>query len=1271
VELPTHPWQRQRYWIASPALQARAGEATGHPLLGVRVSLAGAEAMYEAMLSRAEHSWLYDHRVGDAALMPGAGLGELVRAAGEHRFGGAAVEVLSLVLQAPLVLPEHGGQRVQVLVSEEDGRTGVSVYSRRAEASPEAMWTLHASGEVRRASAGGAGRIDLAAVRGRCTERVEVAQAYEAFASAGLGYGPAFQGLQSLWRGANEAIAEVSLPDGVEGAERYGVHPALLDAAFQSLSGIAQTRALYVPFAMDKVSVHASGATAAAVYVRTRQEESGGASADGLADVTLTDARGHVLVEVVGLHGRAVEAEGLHRAEGIANALYQLGWSASPPPPASAPSGRWVVVAGEQDGVTDDVVERLRTAGAACMRVDIAGLAAALPAEHVVCMWRRVDDGADAAEAAPRLASEGLSIMQLLAKQGQVPRLWWVTRGAVAVTAQEAADVAQASLWGLGRTVMQEHPELACALIDVEDRSGVADQLVCELTSTDGEREIAWRAGERRVARLTRAAGATVPDAENYALATTHKGTLDGLVLAPAGRRRPARGEVEIEVRASGLNFRDVLNALGMYPGEAGPLGSECAGVVIAVGEDIEGVAIGDAVMALAPGSFGRFVVANSRLVARVPSGLSFEQAATIPVAFLTAWYALHDLAGLKAGEQLLVHAAAGGVGMAAVEIAQWIGAEVFGTASAAKWEVVRSLGVKAVAHSRDLSFVEAIRSATGGANVDVVLNALSGKFVDASLSLLGAGGRFIELGKTDIREAAAVSVSHPGVRYRAFDLLEAGIERLAALLASIVEGFAVGRLTPLPVRTFAITEAEVAFRFMAQARHVGKLALVPLRSLRTEGTVLVTGGLGALGLHVARWLAQRGVRHLVLTGRRGRETPGATEAVVELESLGARVTVAAMDVSKGDAVRTLLKAIPADLPLRGVVHAAGVLDDGMLSEQSAERLARVLAPKVGGACHLDALTREADLDFFVLFSSAAGTLGSAGQGGYAAANACLDALAARRRAEGLPAQSLAWGLWTDASSRAAGLASGLDSVQQARLEKSGLSAVDPSQGIALFEAVLGRSEAQLMPVPIELGVLRKAFGEAVPPLWRGLVRAAPPLLAELVVRKPAVAADEKSAKPSKSTRVRDAIIADSTYGHSEFIEGHLREWLAQVLRLPGSRIEGEHRLTDLGVDSLMAIELRNRVYSELGVTVTLATLLSGPTLRELATQLSAQIASSSSEQASMKTALSQYRGAHRELIDRLKEEQPDTLAGVIHQFSEDTVDALLKELNLNGDYDG
>ena len=924
VELPNYPWQRKRYWVEAAATQQRPGQPTGHPLLGVRLSLAGSNTVYESVLTRSEQGWLYDHLVGDQVVMPGAALADLMRAAGEHRLN-AAVEVSSLVLQAPLVLVD-GGNRVQVVLREEADHTEVSVYSQPTDASPGAAWTRYASGEVRAMSVGAATHIDLAAIRARCVDRVEVRDVYEKLSPAGLPYGPSFQGLQALWHGASEAIAEVVLPEGVDGAQRYGVHPVLLDAAFQACLGIARTQALHLPFVMDKLVVHASGVSDALAYVRTRQE-----SEDGfIADVTLTDTRGQVLVDVVGLQGRPLRPASVRDGAGAESGLYQFGWSVSSSPQASAPSGRWLVVAREGDEVAAGIVAELRARGADCVCVDLAGLRAALPAEHVVCLWRRLGDE-PGVEAACRLAGEGLEIVQVLAQQEQAARLWWVTHGAVAVTAQEPANVAQASLWGLGRTVMQEHPELECTLIDIADGPNVVGQLLGEFTAGDAERQIAWRNGERRVARLVRA----------------------------------------VESHASQPLFR-------------------------------------------------------------------------------------------------------------------------------------------------------------------------------------------------------------------------------------------------------------------------------------LDGTVLVTGGLGVLGLNLARWFAARGAKHLLLTGRRGHQTPGAAEAVAALEAFGARVTVAAVDVSDGVAVRALLAAIPSDLPLRGVVHTAGVLDDGVLSEQSVERLARVIAPKVGGACHLDELTRGADLDFFVLFSSVAGTLGSAGQGGYAAANACLDALASRRRAAGLCATSLAWGLWVDASSKAAGLASGLDSAQQARLEKSGLGVIDPSQGLALFEASLGRSEAQLMPVPIDLAQLRKSFGDAVPSLWRELIRA-PRRTAPASARRGAWAR-ELSLLPQER-RLEAAIAA-------------VRGEVARVLSLEGAEaVASERPLKELGLDSLMALELRNALGKLAGTTLPATLAFDYPTPAAIAKYLLENVLSLS-QAASTPAAIIVTRPIDEKLQKRISEIAELSSVELERELSEN-MQLVLKEFGL------
>jgi NADPH:quinone reductase-like Zn-dependent oxidoreductase/NAD(P)-dependent dehydrogenase (short-subunit alcohol dehydrogenase family)/acyl carrier protein len=630
-----------------------------------------------------------------------------------------------------------------------------------------------------------------------------------------------------------------------------------------------------------------------------------------------------------------------------------------------------------------------------------------------------------------------------------------------------------------------------------------------------------------------------------------------------------------------------VLNALGMYPGAPPPLGCECAGIVARVGAGVEAFAVGDRVMALASGGIGRFVSVDARMAARVPAGLSIEQAATVPAVFLTAWYALHDLAKLQRGERLLVHAAAGGVGMAAVQIARSIGAEVFATASASKWDVVRSLGVAHVASSRDTSFALAVKGALGG--VDVVLNSLAGEFVDASLSLLSPGGRFVEMGKTDVRDATAVSAAHPGVTYQAFDLFQTRPDRIAAIFAALVVGFEAGQLKPLPVRTFPITQAESAFRFMAQALHVGKLALVPVRdAIRLDGTALITGGLGALGLEVARDFARRGMRHLVLTGRRGLDTPGAAKAAAELQALGARVTVAAVDVADRDALARVVAAIPADLPLRAVVHSAVVLDDGLLADQTPARFRAVMAPKVSGAWNLHTLTANADLDAFVLFSSMVGTLGNASQGAYAAANAFLDALASHRQAAGLAAVSLAWGPWAEL-----GLAAGLNAKLQARFAAQGFALMPPAQGMALFDRALTRREAQLVVVPIDLRAAAKSFGASVPPVWRALVR---PAAARAVTTESGWASELAGLAPDRRL---DAVIQT------------VRGEVARVLSLGrAAAVPVDRPLRELGLDSLMAVELRNALGRRASATLPANLAFDHPTPAAIAKYLLAEVPS-------------------------------------------------------------
>ncbi len=478
-----------------------------------------------------------------------------------------------------------------------------------------------------------------------------------------------------------------------------------------------------------------------------------------------------------------------------------------------------------------------------------------------------------------------------------------------------------------------------------------------------GEPEVAVRGGELFVPRLARATAGGLAvgrgvgvegdgEAGGWRLGVSGGGgVLEDLRVVSgegAGGGPLGEGEVRVGVRVAGVNFRDVLIALGMYPGDAA-VGSEGAGVVLEVGSEVSDLAVGDRVMGLLDGAFGSVAIADQRLLVRTPEEWSFARAASAPIVFLTAYYGLVDLAKARKGERVLVHAAAGGVGIAAVQLAQQLGLEVYATASEGKWGVLEAMGLDGehIASSRSLEFGERF----AGAGIGIVLNALAGEYVDASLGLLGEGGRFLEMGKTDVRDAEEIGVAFPGVSYRAFDLMEAGPDRIQEMLGELVALFEEGALEGLPVRVWEAGEAVDAFRFMSQARHVGKNVLrIPAPPLGGWGTVLITGGTGGLGALVARHLVTgHGVRYLLLASRGGPDAEGAAELARELEELGASVTVAACDVAERRQVKRLLKRIDVEHPLCAVVHAAGVLDDGLLDGLTKERLRGVLAPKVGG----------------------------------------------------------------------------------------------------------------------------------------------------------------------------------------------------------------------------------------------------------------------------------------------------------------------------------
>jgi mycoketide-CoA synthase len=1254
IELPTYAFQRQRYWTSRGGGSGDAAglglSAADHPLLGASVELPDTGgAMLTGRLSLRSHPWLGECTVSGTALVPGSALLEMAVRAGDEVGCGRVAE---LVIEAPMVVPESGGVRVQVAVDapDESGRREIRIYS-QADGEGETPWVKHAAGALERGDAPepeDAGLTQWPPSGGVAADLVDF---YPDLARVGLAYGPVFRGVRAAWLRGGEVFAEVALPEGV-GAAGFGVHPALLDAALQviGLAGDGLRSGIEVPLAWSDVAVHAVDAVAA--RVRITPGEHG-------VSVTLADATGGLIASAGSLTMQELPIHALDPAAGVAReALFQVEWQPAAVDPAAvdpadgAAARGWAIL-GSDGGLVLPGAARYP---------DLAALAAAIakgapvPDTVVACCpavrpepaptiagvvlgavagaLSGVASGGDALSVAGRVAGRVVGgvtgavsgavaraaagggfdeVERVDAVRGAVVGVQglvqeWLAEDAVAdsrllVVTEHAVDagpeapvrIAAAGVWGLLRVAASENPGRVLAA-DVDDLSR-AGSLVVAGAALD-ESEFAVRAGQVRVPRLVRAGGGLTPPEDGaWRLGYEGQGTLECLRLVPADPEHEAlgAGQVRIGVRAAGVNFRDVLTVLGVYPGPAGPLGLEGAGVVLEVGSAVTALSVGDAVMGLFTGAFGPVAVADARLVIPIPAGWSFAQAAAAPVAFATAYHALVELAGLGSGESVLVHAAAGGVGIAAVQVARHLGAQVYGTASPGKWGVLRGLGLAAerVASSRTVDFEGQFGAQTRGRGVDVVLNSLAGPFVDASLRLLAPGGRFVELGKTDVRDAARIR-RESGIEYQDTDLLDSGPERIGAILEQLAELFEAGALRPLPVASWDVRRAPEALRHLSRGRNVGKVVLTMPAPAAAPGSVLVTGASGALGGLVARHLVDTGrAGGLVLASRRGPQAGGVARLAADLAAAGATVRVAACDVARRGEVAGLLGTLRrAGVPLTGVVHTAGVLDDAVFGSLTAERTEAVMRPKADGAWHLHELTQGLDLEMFVLFSSVAGVWGGAGQANYAAANTFLDALAAHRRRAGLPGLSVAWGPW---QVEAGGMAGRLGRADRWRMAQQGLRPLTGTDALGLLDSALDTGLALLVAARLDLaGLARDGDGPG-------------PLLSHLVRRAGARrSARENAARTQQGLTARLGTLEPEQ--QREALLQILRSQTALVLGVSTPQaIDVKRTFRELGFDSLTAVQLRNRLNTSTGLQLPATMIFDYPTPDTLAEFLRAK----------------------------------------------------------------
>ncbi len=1264
VRLPLYPYQRKRFYLnpynfpaegfaaGGGGLSLAAG-ADAHPLLGDALPSPMGDRLFVQAWDLEHQGFVADHVIYGMPFVPGTAYLEMGLAAARDLFGDVPVALADVNLKEAFVLQDGQRKDVQGVVKDEAEGPRLHLFSRDAGADAGEAWKGHADLGLRRLEDFGAldaAGFNPAEVAGRLPHNRSGEDFYATCEAIGYVYQNRHRTVQHLWWDEREALSQVVVSPG---DERYTADPGALDAIIQIF--IATHIGDRSPEAIDAVIVPVNvqrliierpleGELWVHFTIHDWSEER------RTGTMIVQDTEGNVVARVVGITAAKVSAEALKRsaAVGLDHMLWATEWRPAPKAQAGE-AGQVVLLLGHDadGGTAGALAERLKGAGQTVVRVrpgtafsaEDGGFRVrpAAPADYAQLLDAVVEahGRVDAAACAWALAhgtmahdAEGLSaqqaealggafhLLQALSAKGLQARVTLVTRESFAIDGSERGiALPGAGVYGFGNAAQLEF-ESQFPVLRVDLGAGGEDELdglAAEITGGDTLSRVALRGADRYSAKLVPLRQAeearermAFPDGPNWQLDITSRGILDNLYYKAVPAEAPAPGQVQIRVHATGLNFRDVLNALGQYPGDAGEFGLECAGVVTAVGEGVTRLKVGDRVMANANGSFRRLINYAAEYVTHIPEGVSYEDAVTIPGPFLTAWYGLVRKGGLKKGDKVLIHAGAGGVGMAAVQIALAAGAEVFATASPPKQAFLRELGVHHVHNSRTLDFADEITGITGGKGVDLILNSLAGDFIRRSFDVLADHGRFVEMGKMNIWTTEQVRKFNDTLAYHAFDLAADGAEDPAlieAMFAELKTEFEAGRLQPLPKTVFDVDRTVDAFRYMAQARHIGKIVISQASAVRRErfaerglcvadGTYVLTGGLGALGLVFADWLIENGARHLALFGR-SKPKPAAQKKLDEWADKGVIARVFAADASDRASLAGVFGQIREDMPpIRGVLHLAGYLDDGMIPSTDWERFEGVLKPKIHGGWYLHELTADLDLDLFLMFSSVAAILGNRGQGNYAAANGWLDALVHWRRGQGLAGTTVNWGPWGEV-----GMAT--DAKRAELIAKAGFHNIALADGLEAVQQLLADDVAQASVVELNLPVYIGNRSEAEK---AGFYEDLAARLERRGSGSPEAA--QAAAGPAKTDFWVDLARAGEA-DRPAVMAGLVKQSVAAVLNFKNTDdIDENRQFRDLGFDSLTNAEFINHLDKTLQAGLSQSLYMEFPTVRQLSAHL-------------------------------------------------------------------
>ncbi|MEO1616255.1 MAG: SDR family NAD(P)-dependent oxidoreductase [Planctomycetota bacterium] len=1304
-EFPKLVMSRDSLWSESFDSATSRSESHWDAVLGDRVD--GMANVWQQRVDLALHSRFADHRVRNSCVFPAAGMLTLALAAA-RRMGQAStsqslqhsepttecIPLRSFRLQSPCLFDQDRPIHLETRYAQDRNR--LTLASRAVDESEwQPIATIDWSSE--RATEPLPFEEAKPADDHENLQTVSHDQLYRHCRDLGLHYGEGFRGVREAKRDDHEAWIRFELPSTESGfRDPLSDMAAVLDSCFHGMI-VADPDfndsdgGLYLPQrieSLDSWDAHEVRSGFARVTITHKDQYR------MIADLDLYDSDDRPFAAIRGFE--SVRVAGTGRQSSIDGLLYQLIWKPSEPPaqpvePVVNPR-KWIVFT-DQCGLAADIEPDLPPAdrvikvqhGAGFKRLHEDSFIIDPECEQhfhrlladvgdgvtdIVYCWGL--DGPDNVELSAEVLEKSSQLTtvaplhlvrswQTASESGgqqQVARLAIVTLQSQPLPKEQSPlSLAAAPLIGFGRVIVSECASLKTKLIDLSDdtasqRRGLLGDL---LEHHDDEDEILYQDEIRWVRRFVAVSEHPGPvqaaPKHRSVLRRGESAAIQQLRFESSPHAELADHEIEMEVVAAGLNFSDVMKALDLYPGlPDGPpiLGAECSGRVSRVGRSVSRFRIGEEVFGVAPGGFASHVVVDERLVAAKPKSLSHQEAAAIPIAFLTADHALHHCARMQSRDRVLIHAASGGVGIAAMQLAKLAGVTFFGTAGTdEKRDYVLRAGAARVMNSRDLRFASETLEETNGEGIDIVLNSLPGEAIAKGISILRTGGRFLEIGKRDIYNDAPLGMEpfRNNLAFFAIDLDQLIREQPAVIgqrLGSLVPRFESGELKPLPVKSFDATEVRDAFRFMQQAQHIGKVVVDFQASLtdvflgesdpfraKADRSYWIAGGLGGFGFRVAQWLAERGAKHLVLGGRSGRVNADSMPALDRLREQGVDVKILPVDLTDAVSVTRAAEQIEREGPaLAGVFHTAMVLEDRLIADLDRETLERVLRPKVQGGWNLHAATEDLDLEQFVLFSSLSSVFGHAGQANYSAANSLLDSLGHYRRSIGMPATVINWGHVGNV-----GYLSRRGELSQ-RLERQGVLTFSDDEAMQCLDRAIGTDA-------IQWSVLRMDWT-----VWRGLgiTGNVSPRFAGLLQGKRQSNASDRVVTPAD---IRDAGGDERMTMISELVG----KKVATLLGIEPERMPWDQPLLSLGLDSLMAVEMRNWVENQLQIDLPIATLMRGNGLEEICQTIACAFGSADEKESKQTTTADAEPNETAELLDRLSE------------MSDDDVDALLSEM--------